>query len=356
MSGITSDDAPASTEGDQVQPGDLRPAGFVRSDSPPYLWSERPSGRPVDRDTGERLRRLALPPAWRHVWASADASASLQATGVDARGRTQYRYSAAATITAGERKFATMLEFAAALPAIREAVSADLAHSGEPGTRQVIATVVRILERGLLRVGNERYARDNHTYGLTTLLTGDVRLRGSVLEFTFIGKEHLPHRVDVTDAVAAGVVRQLLKHRVDPLAPLFAAPSSDHPVSSATVNAYLHANSGVAATAKTFRTWGATAIAVSVAAGASPPIPTAGAARRLPILAASVALGDTPTVTRASYLHPLWEIAGRATAVRGAVADAVQRFGTGSRPEVFLDRAVQTAIQRALASEGGSEA
>ena len=141
----------------------------------------------VDAAVLERLRRLAIPPAWVDVWASTDANSSVQATGVDQRGRTQYRYSPAARDLASDEKFARMTLFATALPALRLQVEGDLAqYRKDPfGASVVTAAMVRLLERGLLRVGSDRYARDNHTYGLTTLRRNHVDTRGSTITMAF---------------------------------------------------------------------------------------------------------------------------------------------------------------------------
>ena len=194
-------------------PRAFRPPGLHRITARPDKWVDEAGGSVDDPAVLERLRRLAIPPAWVDVWASADANASVQATGVDQRGRTQYRYSPAARDLASDYKFARMTLFAAAIPALRLQVARDIArYRQDPlGARVVTAAIVRLLERGLLRVGNDRYARDNHTYGLTTLRRNHVDTRGSTITFHFIGKEHLPHTVTVHDQVTAKVVAALVR-------------------------------------------------------------------------------------------------------------------------------------------------
>jgi DNA topoisomerase-1 len=297
----------------------------------------------------ERLRLLAIPPAWGDVWASADVNAPVQATGIDQRGRTQYRYSPAARQLASDEKFDRMTLFAAAVPALRHQVANDIAlYRQDPvGARVVTAAIVRLLERGLLRVGNDRYARDNHTYGLTTLLPSHVDIRGSTIVFRFIGKEHLPHTVTVHDQATARVVGALVDAADDDAQPIFAATDEHgtHHVTSAAVNAYLHAHTHAPASAKVFRTWGATVAAVAVLAGAEPPPDVSARSReRLAVGAAATLLGDTPSVTRSSYIHPAWIDVGRSDVVVAAVEESSARVGTRAVADLFTDPRVQAAV------------
>ncbi len=297
----------------------------------------------------ERLRRLAIPPAWVDVWASADANSSVQATGVDQRGRTQYRYSPAARDLASDDKFARMILFASAIPALRLQVERDIAqYRKDPfGAPVVTAAMVRLLERGLLRIGNDRYARDNHTYGLTTLRRNHVETRGSTITFHFVGKEHLAHAVTVHDRATAKVVGALVGAASDDAQPIFAVASErgTHHVTSATVNAYLHSHTQAPASAKVFRTWGATVAAVAVLAGAEPPTGESARSReRLAIGAAATLLGDTPAVTRTSYIHPAWIDAGRSDSMAAAIAGSSDRLGTSAVASLFTDPGVQAAV------------
>jgi DNA topoisomerase-1 len=335
-------------------PRALRPAGVHRVRTRPDQWIDDAGAPVIDPSVLGRLGRLAIPPAWRDVWATLDASASVQATGVDGRGRTQYRYAPEAIALANDRKFDQMLVFAAALPALRQNVADDLAgrHHDVRAPRTVTAAVVRLLDLGLLRVGNERYARDNHTYGLTTLRRNQVAVHGPTITFDFVGKEHLAHTVVVTDRAAARVVRALLATEGDDESPLFST-SGEHParlVTSAAVNAYLHSHTGAPATAKVFRTWGATVAAVAVLAGAE--YPTSGhhvPKERLATGAAAALLGDTVAVTRSSYIHPAWVDAGRSPIVASAVTDAALRLRTLSVTVLFPDPAIQAAVLAELA-------
>jgi DNA topoisomerase-1 len=296
-------------------PRAFRPPGLHRATARPDKWVDEAGGPVDDPAVLERLRRLAIPPAWVEVWASADADASVQATGVDVRGRTQYRYSPAARHLASDCKFARMTMFAAAIPALRIQVARDIArYRQDPlGARVVTAAIVRLLERGLLRVGNDKYARDNHTYGLTTLHRNHVDTRGSTITFHFIGKEHLSHTVTVQDQVTVKVVGALVSAAENDAQPIFAVADEHgtHHVTSAAVNAYIHAHTEAPASAKVFRTWGATVVAVAVLAGAEPPADVSARSReRLAVGAAATLLGDTASVTRSSYIHPAWTEAG----------------------------------------------
>ncbi len=196
-------------------------------------------------------------------------------------------------------------------------------------------------------MGNDRYARDNHTYGLTTLRRSHVETRGSTITFHFIGKEHLPQTVTVHDRVTAKVVGALVSAAGSDTQPVFAVTSGHgtHHVTSAVVNAYLHAHTQAPASAKVFRTWGATVAAVAVLAGAEPPADVSGRSReRLAVGAAATLLGDTASVTRASYIHPAWIDVGRSDVVATAVAESSNRVGTRAVSTLFIDQQVQAAV------------
>ncbi len=327
----------------------FRPPGLHRITARPDKWVDD-SGGPVDDPAVlARLQRLVIPPAWVDVWASPDADASVQATGVDQRGRTQYRYSPAALDLARDCKFARMTLFAAAIPALRHQVSRDIARQRQNplDARVVTAAIVRLLDRGLLRVGNDRYARDNHTYGLTTFRRNHVDTRGSTVTFHFIGKEHLPDTVTVHDQVSAKVVGALVRAAGNDAQPIFSVTDAHgtHHVTSAAVNAYLHAHTQAPANAKVFRTWGATVAAVAVLAGAEPPADVSARSReRLAVGAAATLLGDTASVTRSSYIHPAWIEAGRSDLVAAAVAESSVRARTRAVASLFTDPGVQAAV------------
>jgi DNA topoisomerase-1 len=326
-----------------------RAVGLHRTDRPDGEWVDDLGDPVTDVDTLARLDRLRIPPAWRDVWAAPDPGAKVQATGVDARGRTQYRYSSAAEQQAAEHKFGDLLVFGGALPRLRARVDQQLSRpAGDEAQRvqRVTAAAVRLIDRGLFRVGSDRYARDNHTYGLTTLAAEHVRVDGSEIEFAFVGKEHRPWHTIVDDAQAAAVVAGLLAD-ASPDAPLFSVASRGgrHVVSSTVVNSYIHAATTAPATAKTFRTWGGTAAAAGVSAGADAPV--AGQSRRPELAAydaAAYVLGNTRDVARRSYVHPRAVEAGRAAVVVDAVARAIRAAGSRDIRIVLRDDAVVSAL------------
>jgi len=334
-------------------PRAFRPPGLHRITARPDTWVDESGVSVDDAAVLDRLRRLAIPPAWVEVWASTDAGASVQATGVDQRGRTQYKYSPEARDLASDDKFARMIVFATAIPALRDQVAHDMVqYRQDPlGAHVVTAAMVRLLDRGLLRFGNDRYARDNHTYGLTTLHRNHVETRGSAITFHFIGKEHLAHTVTVQDQRTSKVVSTLRRAAPSDAEPLFAV-NGDHGtqhVTSAMVNAYLHAHTSAPASAKVFRTWGATVAAIAVLAGADPPADVTARSRdRLALMAAANLLGDTVTVTHSSYVHPAWIEIGHSERVAEAVAESSDRLGTRTVSSLFVDPELQAAVLSGL--------
>lgn len=323
-----------------------RPPGFHRLAASNTSWVDL-DGRPVTAADRARLTALRVPPGWTHVWASFDPVAPLQATGVDSRGRTQYRYSAEAVLRASRDKFAHLTVFATALPVLRRQVASDLDGDGLEAAA-VTAAVVRLLNQGLFRIGSDRYRRDNHTFGLTTLRRSQVAVDGASATFDFVGKEHVRHAVTVVDPDVARVLRELLAQDRADDSDLFqiGSPPPGRRIDSVTVNAYIHAHADVASSAKTFRTWGASVAAAAVAAGAR--FAPAGTSNHLPdhlpVLAAAHLLGNTPAVARRSYIHPAAVDVGRRESVRSAVAAAAERLGTDDVGSVHADPALQDAV------------
>jgi DNA topoisomerase-1 len=271
--------------------------GFV------YLY---PDGRPVRRDSElDRIRALAVPPAWTDVWIARQANAHLQATGRDARGRKQYRYHSKWRTQRDAAKFDHLVDFAGALPTIRRRVRGDLRERDV--TREfVIAVVVRLLETSLVRVGNEEYARDNGSFGLTTLRDRHVRLNGRRLDLVFPGKSGRVHTVPVHDARLVRAVRkcrdvpgQILFQYIDDV--------GRHPIRSNDVNEYLRETSGADVSAKDYRTWIATLLAASALAESSAPQSEREATSVINDVLRFVSeeLGNTPAVCRTSYVHPM---------------------------------------------------
>jgi DNA topoisomerase-1 len=264
-----------------------------------------PDGRPVRSSSAlARIRALAIPPAWTDVWISSRPDAHLQATGRDARGRKQYRYHPEWRSQRDSAKFDRMLDFSAALPKIRRRVRRDL-REREVTREFVIAVVVRLLETSLVRVGNEEYARDNGSYGLTTLRDRHVRINGRQLHLVFPGKSGRVHTVSVPDA---RLTRAVGRCRDIPGQVLFQYVDEQgrHPVRSNDVNAYLRETAGADVSAKDYRTWVATLLAASALATLPVPSTERRAATAIAgvLDVVSAELGNTPAVCRASYVHP----------------------------------------------------
>lgn len=273
-----------------------RGSGFV------YL---HPDGHQV-RDPAQltRIRRLAVPPAYRDVWICCNPGGHLQATGRDARGRKQYRYHPRWRTHRDAAKFERILEFGRSLPQIRRRVSQDLRKAGLPRER-VLATVVRLLERTLVRVGNEEYARANGSFGLTTLRDRHVKVRGDQLTFEFRGKSGIAHRVSVSDPAVARIVRRCADIPGQELFQWVDDAGERHRVDSTDVNDYLREISGGPFTAKDFRTWFATIQALDALRRLGV-VPVRNSRRCLTEAIAAVArrLGNTPTICRKCYIHP----------------------------------------------------
>jgi DNA topoisomerase-1 len=265
-------------------------------------------GKPVrDADTLARIKSIVIPPAWNDVWISPIANGHLQATGRDARGRKQSRYHPRWRSTRDEAKFEHMLGFAAALPNIREHVSKDLTLPGLP-REKVLATVVRLMETTFIRVGNEEYARENGSFGLTTLRRRHVSVHGSKITFNFKGKSGVQHTIDVSDRRLASIVSTC---RDIPGFELFEYLDDDgnpHSIDSTDVNAYIDAitppNSHF--TAKDFRTWAGTVLACALLRDFEATDKQTQTKKNVVEAIKSVAerLGNTPSVCRKCYIHP----------------------------------------------------
>jgi DNA topoisomerase I len=263
-------------------------------------------GRAIrDRATLERIRSLAIPPAWTNVWIAPKATAHLQATGRDARGRKQYRYHPRWTAVRDETKYTRMLAFAGVLPAIRRRVAADLRRT--PLSRErVLATVVALLERTLIRVGNDEYARTNGSFGLTTLRDRHVDVRGRRVRFTFRAKSGVMQQIDLHDALLARSVQRCQDLPGQTLFQYVDEAGARRSISSTDVNDYLRDVAGQEFTAKDFRTWSGTVLAASAL---SAEIELASATARKRFVSEAVGqvagrLGNTKAVCRRCYIHP----------------------------------------------------
>ncbi len=258
-----------------------------------------------DRKVLDRVRALAIPPAWTDVWICPRASGHIQATGRDARGRKQYRYHDGWSRHASESKFDRLPAFARALPRLRRQVEADLNRRGVSRDK-VVATAVRLLEITLIRVGNAQYAKQNRSFGLTTLSKRHLDVDGAALTFAFKGKSGIEHEVTVRDRRLATVARSL---RELPGQQLFKYRDADGglcAVTSDDVNAYIRQAMGDGFSAKDFRTWAGTVSAARALREMGPAATATAAKRGITVCVKAVAglLGNTPTVCRASYIHP----------------------------------------------------
>lgn len=265
-----------------------------------------PKGRPVtDEKTLDRIRALAIPPAYVEVWIAKSARGHLQATGRDARSRKQYRYHARWSAVRAQTKFARMAAFGRALPALRARVDHDLRRHGLP-REKVVATVIRLLETTLIRVGNAEYAKDNNSFGLTTMRTRHLHLHGAEIEFEFKGKSGVQHKTSVRDRRLARLVKSIQDLPGQRLFQYVDDAGERHAVESDDVNAYLREATDEHFTAKDFRTWAAT-LAAAKALSMHPAPQTKGEAKAtvtLCVKATAGLLGNTPAVCRSAYIHP----------------------------------------------------
>ena len=266
-----------------------------------------PRGAPADRETLDRIRALAIPPAWTDVWICPDPMGHLQASGTDAAGRRQYLYHERWRARRDAEKFDRMLAFAHRLPQVRERVAADLERSRLP-REKALAVAVRLLDLALFRVGSETYARDNGSFGLATIRRDHVRTSGDTVRFDYRAKSGQRRIQKVTDADLARIVRTLKRRRDDhPELLAYRNGSGWRDVRSEDVNAYVKELAGEAFSAKDFRTWHGTVFA-AVALALIGEVPGTQAARRRRISEAVRAvaseLGNTPAVARASYIDP----------------------------------------------------
>jgi DNA topoisomerase I len=270
----------------------------------------------------QRIDRLAIPPAYDEVWICHDPLGHIQATGRDAKGRKQYRYHERWRTVRDGAKFARMAAFGRALPAIRAQVEADLRRRSLC-QEKVVATVVRLLEITLIRVGNDEYARANKSFGLTTLRNRHVKTEGAKLVFEFKGKSGVKHRTGVRDKRLARIIKALQELPGQRLFQYVDDEGERRGVGSADVNAYLRGITGEDFTAKDFRTWAGT-IAAAKALAMQPAPQSEAEAKRLTALcikATAGLLGNTPAVCRSAYVHPA----------------VIEAFAEGGLPRSFAD-------------------
>ncbi|MGC4106688.1 MAG: hypothetical protein QM753_10120 [Thermomicrobiales bacterium] len=261
--------------------------------------------RITDAATIARVKALAIPPAWTDVWIASRASGHIQATGLDARGRKQYRYHERWRQARDEAKYERMIAFGDVLPTIRERVDEDMRKHGLP-REKVLATVVRLLETTLIRVGNERYAQENKSIGLTTMRNRHAEVTSGTIHFVFTGKSGVEHEVELKDRRVAGIVKRLQDLPGQHLFQYLDRDGARQTIDSDDVNAYLHKIAGEDFTAKDFRTWAGTVLAAQALAEFEAVDSEAGSKRNVVDAIESVAakLGNTRAVCRKCYVHP----------------------------------------------------
>jgi len=259
----------------------------------------------TDGVTLARIKSLAIPPAWQEVWICPSANGHLQATGYDARGRKQYRYHPEWRKVRDEVKYERMIKFGQALPALREGVQRDLALPGLPRSK-VLATVVRMLDLTGIRIGNEEYARENRSFGLTTLRNKHVQVEGAQIALRFRGKSKVYHTLQIKDRRMANIIRRM---RDLPGQELFQYLDDDgnvHSIESNDVNEYLRTITGEDYTAKDFRTWTGTMLATLLLLELAHYSTQSEAKKNIDQAVRMVAerLGNTPRICKSCYIHP----------------------------------------------------
>jgi DNA topoisomerase-1 len=310
-----------------------------------------PDGRTIrDPEVLQRIKSLRIPPAWTNVWICLDPNGHIQAVGYDARGRKQYIYHPRWREVRDETKFEHMLTFGHSLPRIRQRVEADLRRRGLP-REKVLAAVVRLMERMLARVGNPEYAKENKTFGLTTLRDDHVPIIYGTIELDFRGKRGIHHHKVVSDPILARILKNCQDLPGSELFQYIDETGQRRHISSEHVNDYLCQTSGHHITAKDFRTWAATNLAVLEMAALHEPKPTKKGTVTV-VKRAAAQLGNTPAVCRKSYIHPRV----LASYLDGSLRPTLAMIEASVRaPEMW---AVEGVVMRLLAEwhAGGSRA
>jgi DNA topoisomerase-1 len=296
--------------------------------------------RVTDKKVLGRIRALVIPPAWTDVWICPNPRGHLQATGRDARGRKQYRYHPKWRAARDSTKYSRMIDFGRALPVIRRQTDADLRRDGLP-RKKVLAAIVRLLEKTFIRVGNDEYARDNKSFGLTTLRDGHVRISGSTVRFIFRGKSGVAHALALDDKRLARIVRQCRELPGQELFQYRDARGVVVDVGSGDVNAYLKEMTGEEFTSKDFRTWAGTVLAAQLLSDFDDVESQARAKKNIVAAIAQVAsrLGNTRAVCRKCYVHP---------AVIDAYLDGTMLKGMSARARTAKAVGRMTAAEAAV--------
>jgi len=303
---VASDEAVAAAEEAGLQyVSHERPGYRRRLNGKDFEYLDTEGKRIRDEQRVLRIKRLAIPPAWTDVWICPSPTGHIQATGRDARQRKQYRYHERWREIRDENKFGRLADFAKALPQIRKRVDQDIKLPGLP-REKVLATVVRLLERTFIRIGNDEYARENKSFGLTTIKDRHVTLKGAHLRFRFRGKSGRQHEVDIRDRQVAKIISRLQDLPGQELFQYIDDDGKVHDVRSQDVNDYLRGITNENFTAKDFRTWAGTllsALALNVQGGFKTNKEGKANVKRA-ISAVAQLLGNTPAICRKCYVHP----------------------------------------------------
>jgi len=303
---VAADSAEAADEAGLRYVNDERPGYSRRAKGKGFEYLGTEGKLICDEQWLLRIKRLAIPPAWTEVWICPSANGHIQATGRDARGRKQYRYHERWREVRDESKFDRLAQFAKALPNIRRRVARDLKLPGLQ-RQKVLATIVRLLERTFIRIGNEEYARENKSFGLTTLKNRHVKVKGAQVLFRFRGKSGRHHEVDVTDRRVAKVIAKCQDLPGQDLFQYIDEGGEVQDVTSQDVNEYLRQIAAEDFSAKDFRTWGGTVLA-AIALSRQEEFQTKKQAKaniKTAICAVAELLGNTPAVCRKCYIHPV---------------------------------------------------
>jgi len=301
----------------------------------------------------ERIRKLAIPPAWTKVWICSSPQGHLQATGRDQKGRKQYRYHSRYREARDENKFSRMLDFSTRLPALRRRVDQDLKKPGIP-CEKVIATIVRLLETTFIRVGNEEYTQTNHSFGLTTLREKHVEVSGSAIRFHFRGKSGVEHEVELKDPRLARIVKHIRELPGHELFQYVDESGERRAVNSCDVNDYLREALESNFTAKDFRTWAGTLLATQVLVKTEP-VGSKTQAKKQVIAAikqVSERLGNKPSTCRKYYVHPAIVEAYENGSLSGFTngTSPARKNGRGLHSDEILVRAILQACEKKAAS------
>lgn len=284
---------------------DQRPGITRIRDGSRFIYRDHLGNEITDSEELIRIKSLAIPPAWENVWICPRANGHLQATGRDAKDRKQYRYHPKWRNVRDEVKFGHVLAFAEALPKIRSVTEKDLAAPGL-ARNKILATVVRLLEVSLIRIGNEEYAKENRSFGLSTMRNRHAQVNGSTIRFAFRGKSGVKHSIKVSDRRLARIVQKCQDLPGQHLFQYLDEEGTPKEIESEDVNAYLESISGQPFTAKDFRTWAATVLAAIALEKLEEVDSKSGAKKNVvaAIEAVSGMLGNTASICRKCYVHP----------------------------------------------------